>query len=69
VPTEKLRLHLTERSWCCKKDEDGDGEDIQRGYLATVQKREKIRKTPRKFWEQLKHKAMGSQVKAVRLGK
>lgn len=37
--------------------------------MATVQNREKIRKTPRKFWEQLKHKAMGSQVKAVRLGK
>lgn len=37
--------------------------------MATVEEREEIRKTPRKLWEQLSHKAIGSQLKAVRLGK
>lgn len=69
MPTEKLRLLLTERSWFCKKDKNGKGEDIQRGYLLTVEEREKIRKTPRKLWEQLRYKVVGSQVKTVRLGK
>ena len=37
--------------------------------MATVEGRGKIRKTPRKLWEPLRHNAVGSQVKAVRLGK
>lgn len=66
---EKLRLHLLKQSWCYIKGGEGDGEDIQRGYLATVEERQEIGKAPKKLWEQFRHRAMGSQVKAVRLGK
>lgn len=68
MPTEKL-TSSHRKIWFCKKDKDGDGEDMPRGDLLTVEEREKIRKTPRKLWEQLRSKVVGSQVKTVRLGK
>lgn len=73
MPPEKLRLHLTGRSWGHKKDEDGDGEDRQcrENSREDGNSREKMenKEDTQKTLEQLRHQAVGSQVKAARLGK